>query len=479
MFGRWVRTENRSKLFLIFVLMYKARHALLPFLIFLCVLSSLKAQTVSWNIELLGRWNDSNIPFNGKHRTYNEVWGFAKDGREYGVIGSREGTYLIDVTEPEYPNLVEFFPGAWDDATNRDYHDYAGYLYMVADQGPSTLQIVDLRSLPDTAFLVYDSDTLFQRCHNIFIDSATAHLYACSVKKGGNGSDMQMYSLDNPIEPELLIAHSAPSRYHDVYVKNDTAFANCEREGMFVFDFTDLSQIELLGSVIEYPDKGYNHSGWTTEDGHYYFFADETPGSDIKVCDVTDLENIDVVNTFNSGVNDSSMAHNLLVKGNYLYVSYYHDGVQIYEITDPANPVSVGFYDTFLADDYEGGKGCWGVYPYLPSGNILASDREKGLFILDPSEAIKFDKNDTVSTVLDIFPNPFTDRVVVSILGQQSIQVLRVFDAKGNRMLEYRPDTPFNETFTWSGMREFPAGIYFVQLIGENLTEIKKLIKAF
>jgi len=46
--------------------------------------------------------------------------------------------------------------------------------------------------------------------------------------------------------------------------------------------------------------------------------------------------------------------------------------------------VEVGNYDT---SDFSGGgfNGAWGVYPYLPSGNLLASDIEEGLFVLKPT----------------------------------------------------------------------------------------------
>jgi hypothetical protein len=32
-----------------------------------------------------------------------------------------------------------------------------------------------------------------------------------------------------------------------------------------------------------------------------------------------------------------------------------------------------------------GFNGAWGAWPYLPSGNIIVSDMEQGLFILGPT----------------------------------------------------------------------------------------------
>ena len=64
--------------------------------------------------------------------------------------------------------------------------------------------------------------------------------------------------------------------------------------------------------------------------------------------------------------------------------SYYTEGVSIYDVTMPNNMVEVGHYDT---SPFTGGtfNGAWGVYPYLPSGNLLVSDIEGGLYILGPT----------------------------------------------------------------------------------------------
>jgi hypothetical protein len=54
------------------------------------------------------------------------------------------------------------------------------------------------------------------------------------------------------------------------------------------------------------------------------------------------------------------------------------------DVHNPANPMELGFYDTYTANpDTVPGPfgGCWGVYPYFPSGKIIASDMQSGLFV--------------------------------------------------------------------------------------------------
>jgi hypothetical protein len=48
--------------------------------------------------------------------------------------------------------------------------------------------------------------------------------------------------------------------------------------------------------------------------------------------------------------------------------------------------VETGFYDTSPFPAGDGFEGCWGVYPYFSNGVIVASDRQEGLFVLQPDE---------------------------------------------------------------------------------------------
>ncbi|MBW8051477.1 MAG: choice-of-anchor B family protein [Cytophagales bacterium] len=344
----------------------------------------------SSNMQLLYHWEDTtlvgSIVFNN---VYNEIWGYAKNGREYAIIGSTAGTHIFDVTDPNSVDTIAFIPGAAQGGQiiHRDYHDYAGYLYIVSDEGASTLQIADLGYLPDSVPLVYDSDILIKNSHNIFIDTATAKLYALAMDNGaGFFKAMGIFSLADPVNPTILPALILQPgqgwHVHDAYVKNDTAYCSNGMAGLFIFDLTNPASPQLLGSLTTYPDQDYNHSGWLTGDGNYYVFTDEAPAMDVKIYDVSDLSNMVYVSQFNSGVDPLSMAHNVIIKGNYAYCSYYHDGLQIFDISDPSNPVNVGYYDTYTPPDHVSYRGAWGVYPYLPSGKILISDMQYGLFVL-------------------------------------------------------------------------------------------------
>jgi len=151
-------------------------------LLFLFVLPFLlKAQPTQLN--LLGTWSDPSLPETSSFfGAYNEIWGLAVNDHEIAVIGSTMGTHFIDVTDPTNPiELTNAFvqgAAAGPDLVHRDYHDYQGFMYAVADENSnSTLQIIDIRNLPESTTVVYDNNDFFTRSHNVFIDSTQARLY--------------------------------------------------------------------------------------------------------------------------------------------------------------------------------------------------------------------------------------------------------------------------------------------------------------
>ncbi|MCB0617738.1 MAG: choice-of-anchor B family protein [Saprospiraceae bacterium] len=442
--------------------------------------------------RLLSHWADETIPATSwLNSRYNEVWGLTQNGLEIAVIGSTMGVHFIDVTDPENPNELKsaFVQGNATGANlvHRDYHDYGGYLYTVADEGFSTLQIIDLSNLPDTAMLVYNSDELLRRSHNIFIDSTSARLYACGVSAQGGNPSLRILSLDDPVNPTILASYpngtlSLPY-VHDCYVRHDTAYLNCGNSGFFVVDFTDPLNPNLLGTMTTYPQEGYNHSGWLHETLPIYYLADETHGMDLKAVDVSDFADIKVVSTFDTGSEiPTSIPHNLIVRDNYLYVSYYYEGLQVYDLTDPANPVRVAYYDTYPGEDEDFYAGAWGVYPFLPSGNILISDMQGGLFVIESMESLFTGARETAAFTGDLrlFPQPASGLVNISIELETALHDahLQVLDLNG-RVLRQQSLGDLNagrHGFEWTIPGQWADGYYLLQLQSREQAVTKKLV---
>ncbi|WP_421948475.1 choice-of-anchor B family protein [Phaeodactylibacter xiamenensis] len=343
----------------------------------------------SLNMTALSVWDDNSLPSLGS-LSYNDIWGYtAPDGREYAILGNVGTTVFFDITSPEAIVEVGRFPGQLNSIW-RDYKTYGAYAYMCADQGSEGLTIFDLSQLPDTVIQVSQSTEFFTRAHNIFIDEANGRLYVA----GGNNPSNGVTILDltqNPAAPTLLGNPVLPAGgyIHDIFVRDNIAFCSHGTSGFSIYDLSDPTTPVTLGTLSNYPEQGYNHSSWLHGDGDYLVFADETFGRSLKMVDVSDPLEMEVVDLFKSELlapqATGSIAHNPFIRGDYAIISYYHEGVQVFDISDPLNVTSFAYYDTHPQNtNYQGYDGCWGVYPFFPSGTIIASDTENGLYVLQP-----------------------------------------------------------------------------------------------
>ncbi len=415
------------------------------------ILFNTKAQNTA---TLLFNWQDTTLVGSWAYNnTYNECWGVTINDREFAIIGSTEGTHIFDITNPYSSYEVAFIQGGYTGGgvIHRDYHDFAGYLYIVCDEGSSsTLQIVDISNLPNSINVVYNANTLLTTCHNVYIDTATAKLYACAAN-----SAMDVYSLNNPTDPTLIYSYNGVGHVHDAFVRNDSAYLNCGNEGLKIFNFSNVNQLGdqpiLLGELTSYPDAGYNHSGWLSDDGMIYAMQDENHGYDIKIIDVSDVNNISVMSTFNSGVNPNSIAHNGIIKGDELYISYYHDGLRVFDISDPYNPIQTWKYDTYISNNHNSYRGAWGVYPFLPSGNIIVSDMQSGLYIIN----LSINTTNKIETKHHnkVYPNPTKDKITIISEANNII----IYNSLGIKVKE-KTLTQNQNTFS---IKNLNSGLYF------------------
>lgn len=362
------------------------KNCVLALLLFCCPLIS-RGQAIE--ATLLGHWSDENIPQAFFANPYHDVWGAVVNGKEIGMLCSTLGIHFFDLSETESTlEPVAFAPATVQGNTigHRDVKTYQHYAYAVADEGASALQIIDMSNLPASVEIVYESNEFIRTTHNIFIDQENARLYAA----GGAGFNLLVLSLDNPEQPELLASFpnaEVPLPYiHDLHVRDNIAYLNAGEAGFIVMDMSDPAHPELLGTMTEYPEQGYNHSGWLSEDGQYYYLADETHGRALKIVDISDLSDMKVVATMNASSFPGQIPHNVYPRDGLLYVSYYYDGLQVYDVSNPQFPRRIAYYDTYDGPDVEFFAGAWGIF-VLPSGRALISDMNNGFYFFEAIEA--------------------------------------------------------------------------------------------
>jgi choice-of-anchor B domain-containing protein len=463
---------------------------LLFLLVIFALYSGVNAQHASQNILQMSNWYDTTVlaePYYGIK--YSGVWGWVDpaDNKEYAIIGSTAGTYIIEVTDPYNPVQRAYVAGRRDQCIWREIKTYENYLYLVSDdQVPNSFQIVDLSYLPDSVHIVHDSDSIFARSHTIYVDNGK--LYCASVTRPSIGFySMAVYDLTaDPTNPTLLRTlnqdYSTPSSMHDMFVRNDTVYASGGYDGFFVYKEDSITHaFSLIGSITSYLDQGYNHSSFITKDGKTLIFVDEVPaGMGVKTYDISDFSNMQFQSLFYS--NPGATPHNpYFTKDDMLVISYYADGLVIYDVSDPANPVRVGYYDTNSNDPFGGPytspayQGAWGAFPDLPSGNILVSDMQEGLFVLDADVALSRANTATFESQVKVFPTIFTDQLSVTLARKTESPVICTLTDISGKVLVSK--TYSGSNISMNIPTELSSGFYFLQVTEGNNYATFKVVK--
>ncbi len=359
----------------------------------------------SSNVDSLAHWDPAGL-------FYSDVWGYADpSGNEYAIIGSGDSIHFFKVngTAPILQRIAAFRGG--NNTNWREFKTYINgtqrYLYAICDVCSEGMYIFDLSNLPASVSIVPTSEFLptsvFTSAHMLFVDEPNQRLYisgANSANLGRNG--LIILSLANPRSPTVIFNNTLPGGYiHDMYVRNNIVYASSGDEGFYIFNFNNTNNPLTNFTVASEVTNGYNHSSWLTPDGSNAIIAEEVPNGLPLLSQPLSGINLNTTdNSFNpytsfrynsrTGVSGNLTYHNPYIKGTFMYVSAYHDGIQIWNYANPASPAILGFYDTYPNDtgNYPTGyNGAWGVYPYLPSGKLLASDMTYGLWVLQPTGA--------------------------------------------------------------------------------------------
>ncbi len=427
---------------------------------------------------------------------YNDCWGYVdSNGREYAILGSNRATHFLDVTDPSNIVHVGTFDGRNLNTTWRDFKVWEHYAFGVNDGGGGSLQIFDLQYMPDSVVKIYDHDSLGNSTHNI--QMWRSDLYMIDNKgTDSNGQGfrwpIRVVSVEDPHNPKTVggLFNTDYNLGHDIYIWHDTVYLSvyfsATKDGLHVFNFRAPKYPQLIGSLTNYPEAGINHSSWGTWDRKTLVMADETHGSGLKTVDISDPTNMTTLAVFRTF--PGAIAHNPFIVDTLAFVAYYHDGLQVWSIADPSNPKHIAYYDTDTAhgggSNYPGYLGCWGTYPFFPSGTLIASDVTNGLFTITldgwtppppPPLPVGLDQQSIAEVGLNIYPNPSTGKVTIS-LDNSIDEVLKVelFNTNGNRVYHANVEGKFGIfDFDFS---HIGTGLYMVRVHGDGFEKRNRII---
>jgi len=348
-------------------------------IIALLIFSSSKAQT---QLNLLGQLTYTD--------GLNDIWGYAVGGNEYAIVGLVTGVSIVDVTNPASPVETQFIPHV--STTWRDIKTWGNFAYVI-NEAQDGLMVIDLSALPGTCsysfwtganqnYMYNGSSYVHTDAHNIYIDE-----FGYGYIFGGNapgGGALIIDIASNPSDPQI-VGHYDVAYCHDGYVRNNKLYSAEIYNGWFaIVDVSNKANIgaaQILGTGP--TTLAFTHNVWISDDGNYAFTTDEKSAAEVGSYDISNPANIQRLTGYQSNPGSGVIPHNTHVKNDYLYTSYYADGVTVVCAQNPRILTEVGYYDSSPANAGSTFSGCWGAYPFLPSGRILASDRQNGLHILD------------------------------------------------------------------------------------------------
>ncbi|MBL7883517.1 MAG: choice-of-anchor B family protein, partial [Bacteroidia bacterium] len=336
----------------------------------------------------------AHLPYTGY--TCANICGYVDTANnEYALVGSSQGLSIVNVTNPNTPISVFQHTGpTGSQALWQEIKVRGKYAYVTTEAGGG-LQIFNLSTLPNASGITMHSYTgdgtiagQLNSIHALHIEGNYAYLYGSNLFNGG-AIAVNLTDPWNPIyEGHYSIGVSNNDSYvHDGYVRNDTLYAGHIYTGRCsVVDFTDKANpIELAN--FNTPNN-FTHNTWLSSDSKTLFTTDEVDDSYLTSYDISDIGNITELDRIQSNPGSNSMVHNthiISVGGNdYAVTSWYKDGFTIVDAGRPHNLIQVANYDTYSGTG-GGSVGAWGVFPYFPSGTIVVSNINEGLFVFSPN----------------------------------------------------------------------------------------------
>jgi choice-of-anchor B domain-containing protein len=310
----------------------------------------------------------------------SDIWGWATGSNEYAIVGVNAGTSVVDITDPTNPTEIFYEPGM--NSIWRDIKTYNGYAY-VTTEAQNGLLIIDLNSLPGntnlaTYYYTGPSGNEWESAHNLYIDeNGICYIFGANR---GNGGCIMLDLNTSPTNP-TEIGEIDNWYVHDGVAMGDTLYLAHILDGFFtIWDISNVSNMQMLGQQIS--PGAFCHNLWFSDDGDYVYTTDEISNGYIGEYNISDPTNMVELDRIQSSPGMDVIPHNAHFINDYIVTSYYRDGVVIHDVSNKGNMIEVGNFDTSPNFTGDGFNGCWGVFPWLPSGHVIASDIEKGLYVL-------------------------------------------------------------------------------------------------
>ncbi|HUP01177.1 MAG TPA: hypothetical protein VM737_06615 [Gemmatimonadota bacterium] len=355
----------------------------------------------SWNVSLEG-----HVPYPAG--TVGDVW--VTQGHALVARRSAGGISIVDL-DGAIREVGRFTaPGLFTQDVKA-----TGPVAFVSHEGntyPNSVTVLDLADPANPRQIAAISRVETPTAHNLWIDESTLYVAAPFVSRL-----IHAYDVTDPGSPRpLSTLASTNGSAHDIHVRDGIVFGSFLplKEGQ-------IGELVLASSDVLAPFSfttyggAFTHSSWLSMDGRYLYVADEVLNAPIRIFDVSNPGSPVRVGAYQPRL--GTIPHNFQVRdGRHAFLAHYKHGVEIVDVSEPAAPRLVGFYDTYpgaQADVAGAGAmnvssamaltrdvceehclslsrsptaqsifdGAWGVH-WTDDGRIVASDMASGLYVL-------------------------------------------------------------------------------------------------
>ncbi len=334
--------------------------------------------------------------FQGNPSTGSDCWGYTSpSGREYALFTHESGTAVVEITDPSNAQIVGEIDGP--NSLWRDIKVFGIRAYAVSEGG-SGIQVINLANV-DLGLVTLENTVTTggsAATHNVVLNEESGYLY-----RAGGGSGLRIYDLNASASNPPYIGSWDDRYVHDAQIitypdgsgqwaGREIAFCcagtnnGWNETGLTILDITDKGNIVQLAH-LQYAQNNYSHQGWLSEDRNYFYLNDELDEQNTgsltttRIIDVSNLNSPFQAGTCTTG--STSIDHNLYIRGDVMYQANYRSGIRVFDISDRLNPVQTTWFDTYPGSDVASFNGLWSVYPFFPSGTVIGSDLERGLFV--------------------------------------------------------------------------------------------------
>jgi choice-of-anchor B domain-containing protein len=326
------------------------------------------------------------------------------------AIAAHDEIYLVDISDVQNPTIASTIAlpqgnVSWDVKIQNNIL----YAALQISQSGDTLLIYDISdSTAPTLLSTYHSD-VFAGAHNFFIAGNVG--FVASLSAFGNGGSQTPQSINNgvwmvdlsdpanPIDIGPITAEDGTqiTNVHDITVVGNRLYVAGWNNGFWLVDFENLDNpSELAYTVV--ANERYKpflqpasvppsaHNIWPSADGNLVWTTDEVIGEGVRVFDISNPDNIQLVGFFRLA--NDLLPHNVIVDGDYAYVAHYLGGLQVLKQVPLRGPVEVAQFETAPGQPRNVAfSGSFGVYPF--GDHVLISDMLGGLYILEKGGALR------------------------------------------------------------------------------------------